>query len=165
MEDNVKAARLAWGRALLWFIVAYVLVTVFASGMTVIYAMAMHTPPAAEGASMLTDPAFVATVPFHVLVMLIVWPLFARLYFIGRAARVGETLLLALVWLVGAVIVDYVGFVAIDHPWALSPYEFYVLYQPWISLIYLAIFASPWIARALIGKRRSFTPSRDARNP
>jgi hypothetical protein len=147
----------AWGRALLWFVVAYVLVTVFASGMTVVYAMVMRTPPAAPGASMLTDPAFVATVPFHVLVMLIVWPLFARLYFIGRAASMGETMLLALVWLVGAVIVDYAGFVAIDHPWALSPYEFYVLYQPWISLIYLAIFASPWIARAFISKRRAVT--------
>ena len=32
------------------------------------------------------------------------------------------------------------------HPWSLTFKEFYVDYQPWITLIYIAIYASPFIA-------------------
>jgi hypothetical protein len=31
----------------------------------------------------------------------------------------------------------------IENPWSMSAREFYVDYQPWITLIYAAIFASP----------------------
>lgn len=37
------------------------------------------------------------------------------------------------------------GWVMIKHPWNLTFKEFYVDYQPWISLIYLAIFLGPVI--------------------
>ena len=37
------------------------------------------------------------------------------------------------------------GWVLIKHPWSLSFKEFYVDYQPWITLIYLAIFAGPLV--------------------
>ena len=37
------------------------------------------------------------------------------------------------------------GWVLIKHPWSLSFNEFYVDYQPWITLIYLAIFAGPTV--------------------
>ena len=38
---------------------------------------------------------------------------------------------------------DVIGWALIKHPWRLSIKEFYIDYQPWISLIYLAIFLSP----------------------
>ena len=82
--------------------------------------------------------------------MLLIWPLFAWLYFrrAGRSAAsvsAREALHLSFFWLLGAVVVDFVGFVVIKNPWSLSPRQFYVDYQPWITLIYAAIFASPWI--------------------
>jgi hypothetical protein len=49
--------------------------------------------------------------------------------------------------------VDFLGFVAIDHAWSLTPPEFYVDYQPWITLIYAVIFASPLLALAMLWRR------------
>ncbi|AKC88347.1 hypothetical protein WQ53_10635 [Pseudoxanthomonas suwonensis] len=118
---------------------------------------------AAAGQSILEAPAFVATVPFHVLIMVLVWPVFAWLYFRKRVldprAEVHETFALGLLWLIAAMVVDYVGFVLIDNPWSLTPHELYVVYQPWISLIYLAIFASPWVHLALKRSLRNRTTS------
>lgn len=42
------------------------------------------------------------------------------------------------------------GWVLIKHPWSLSFKEFYVDYQPWITLIYLAIFAGPVVGYLFI---------------
>jgi hypothetical protein len=55
------------------------------------------------------------------------------------------TLLLASLWLTAAIVVDFVAFVLIKNAWSLTPREFYIDYQPWITLIYLSIFVSPWI--------------------
>ena len=41
------------------------------------------------------------------------------------------------------IVFDVFGWVIIKHPWSLSFKEFYIDYQPWITLIYLAIFAGP----------------------
>jgi hypothetical protein len=35
--------------------------------------------------------------------------------------------------------------IKIKHPYSLTPREFYVEYEPWIGLIYFAIFLSPFI--------------------
>jgi hypothetical protein len=84
-----------------------------------------------------------------------VWPIFAWIYFRKnrnknpREEKI-ETRNLAIVWLVLAMVVDYVGFVLIKNPYSLSAHAFYVDYQPWVSLIYLAIFLSPWIRLGLV---------------
>ena len=44
------------------------------------------------------------------------------------------------------IIVDVVGWVIIKHSWSLTFKEFYIDYQPWITLIYLAIYISPFLA-------------------
>lgn len=48
-------------------------------------------------------------------------------------------------------VVDLIGWVLIKHPWRLTFKEFYVDYQPWITLIYIAIFLGPvagyWLVR------------------
>lgn len=108
----------------------------------------------APGVSLLKDPSFVATVPFHVLIMLLVWPVFAWVYFRKRRQEnpdkeIIETLRLSVLWLAAAIIVDLVFFVLIKHPLSLTPREFYVEYQPWISLIYVSIFLSPFIRLGL----------------
>jgi hypothetical protein len=159
--ETVRETRsgLAIAPALACFVAAYVLVTVLASGLTIGYGAYRPLPePEQLGVGMLEAPAFVATVPYHVLIMLLVWPLFAGLYFrwrrpgrIGQEAR--QTGQLAALWLVAAIVTDYVGFVLIDNPWRMTARELYVDYQPWISLIYLSIFASPWIRLALSRRR------------
>jgi hypothetical protein len=138
-------------RALIYFFVAYGVVTVLATATTITYGIIYHTPQPEElGVSLLKAPSFVATVPYHVLIMLLVWPVFAWVYFRkrqqeNRDKEVRETLRLSFLWLAAAVIVDFVCFVLIKHPWSLTPHEFYVEYEPWISLIYISIFLSPLI--------------------
>ena len=142
-------------RALIYFSIAYGVVTVLATATTVTYGIIYHSPQPEElGVSLLKAPSFVATVPYHVLIMLLVWPVFAWVYFRKRQQgnqdkEVRETLRLSFLWLAAAMIVDFVCFVLIKHPWSLTPHEFYIEYEPWISLIYISIFLSPLIRLAL----------------
>ena len=144
--------KIKFTRAIVLFFIAYIIVTILAAATTETYASIHNSPPPAPGMSVLQAAAFVATVPYHVLIMLIIWPIFAWLYFKNpkqQNAQSAETWHLAFFWLAAAVIVDFVGFVLIKNPYSLTPHEFYVLYQPWISLIYLAIFLSPFIRLGL----------------
>jgi hypothetical protein len=163
VQPDVKphtTGRVAIGRMVACFVAAYVTCTVLAAGTTIAYAAVNHTFAADQAATNpVKAPSFAATVPYHPLIMLAVWPLFAWLYFrrrghTGARAELRETLSLSVGWLVGAAIVDFVGFVVIRNPWSLTPHQFYVDYQPWIGLIYLAIFASPWL-RLTIRRRVS----------
>lgn len=45
---------------------------------------------------------------------------------------------------------DLIGWVLIKHPWRLTFKEFYIDYQPWITLIYIAIFLGPIIGLFLL---------------
>ena len=143
-------------RALIYFFFAYGVVTILATAVTVLYGIIYHSPQPEElGVGLLKAPAFTATVPYHVLIMLLVWPAFAWVYLRKRQPRnrvreLSETLRLSFFWLAAAMIVDFVCFVLIKHPWSLTPYEFYVEYEPWIGLIYISIFLSPLICLALL---------------
>ena len=136
----------SWPLALTYFLIAYVLVTLLAAGSSEFYRALTDAPYAHElGVAMLEDPAFQATVPVHVLIMGLIFTPVACL-FLRQRRSLTSARLLAWVWLTAAVIVDFLGFVAIDHAWSLSAEEFYLDYQPWITLIYLAIFGSPHLA-------------------
>ena len=148
--ERASGNRLAIIPALLYFLVAYVLVTILAAAVSETYATIKHSPDPQPGQSILQAPAFVATVPYHVQIMFLVWPVFAWLYFRKRRSSNAEqerrlSLKLGAVWLVSAMLVDFVGFVLIKNQWSMTPHQLYVEYQPWISMIYLAIFVSPWI--------------------
>ena len=146
-------------RAIVLFFIAYVIVTLLATATSEIYGAISNVPPPAPGVSPVLAPVFLATVPYHVLIMLIVWPLFAMVYFKKPAStnpsnERSETRSLALLWLGLAILVDFVGFVWIQTPFSLTPHAFYIDYQPWISMIYVAIFLSPWIRFTLVGRER-----------
>lgn len=64
-----------------------------------------------------------------------------------------QALRLSLVWLIGSVLIDLVLFVLIPHPFGFTPAEFYIDYQPWLTLIYAAIFASPLLVMFLLNRR------------
>ena len=143
-------------RALIYFFVAYIVVTILATAVSVLYGVVYPSPQPEElGVSLLKAPSFTATVPYHVLIMLLVWPAFAWVYFRkrqpqNRDGELKEALRLSFFWLAAAMIVDFACFVLIKHPWSLTPYEFYVEYEPWIGLIYISIFLSPLICLGLL---------------
>jgi hypothetical protein len=132
-------------RALICFFVAYLLVTILAISTSLAYENITHAPQATAGVSPLQSPVFLATVPYHVVIMLIIWPVFAGIYFRKRSPEFKQRLTLGVFWMIVAVLVDLICFVLIKSPYSFSFYEFYVLYQPWITLIYIAIFLSPLI--------------------
>jgi hypothetical protein len=162
-----STGRLAIRRALACFAAAYLIVTVLAAATTLIYGTINNTLGVDKtAASPAKAPSFAATVPYHVLIMLAIWPVFAWLYFRrpNRAtadSQVRETLLLSVFWLLAAMLVDFVGFVVVKNPWSLSVHQFYVDYQPWITLIYVAIALSPWIRLLVV---RFGTPHANTRS-
>lgn len=87
------------------------------------------------------------TRPWHPLYNLFVFPFFAWLYFsqLGKVS-LGLAIAVGLVWLLITAAIDFFGWVAIKHPWSMTFREFYIDYQPWISIIYLVIFLSPMLA-------------------
>jgi len=157
MKSKIKVSQFATKRAFLLFFLAYVVVNILATGISVVYSVVNHSPqPQDLGVGLLQAPAFVATVPYQVLIMYIVWPLFVWLYFRNRTINTSEIKRLAWFWLVSAILADFVFFVLPKaiisaDAYAFTPYEFYVEYQPWITLIYLAIFLSPWIYKGVAG--------------
>jgi hypothetical protein len=53
-------------------------------------------------------------------------------------------------WTIITIIIDLFSWVLIKHPWRMTYKEMYVDYQPWITLIYLSIFLSPFIGAYFI---------------
>ncbi len=58
---------------------------------------------------------------------------------------INEAIITGTIWVVICIVVDVFGWVIIKHAWSLSFKEFYIDYQPWITLIYIAIFLGPII--------------------
>jgi hypothetical protein len=132
-------------RALTTFVLAYVAITILAITLSLSLEAAMRVPPM-PAAEMVHSPSYVLSEKIYPVLNLAVWTAFSWVYFRPRLAapgRMGEALRLGLVWLALALIVDYVGFVWIRHPYSLSAHDFYVGQFPWIYLIYAAIVMSP----------------------
>jgi hypothetical protein len=136
------------GVATLFLFLAYWIVTALGILLTIVFAVTLR-PFSSEAVPMLQVPAYVMSVPFHPLLNLLVWPVFGWLYLrrstLG-SARQAEALRLGCFWVGATALVDLFGWVMLPHPWHMTLNQFYVGYQPWISLIYLVIFLSPILA-------------------
>ena len=123
--------------ATILFIWAYIIVTILAYSISIAAAMIFKLPSAQElGLSLFEDPAFVMTIPYHLLINALIWTLFSYIYFRKNKNRpngLSEAIYLSAFWLVFAMLVDLVGFVLIKSPVSLTPHQFYIEYQPWIS--------------------------------
>ena len=62
-----------------------------------------------------------------------------------KTMELNEAFVTGAIWAGICIVFDVFGWVIIKHPWSLSFKEFYVDYQPWITLIYIAIFLGPVI--------------------
>jgi len=149
---QVTQSRINYKRAIGIFIPAYIAVTILAIALSVSIGMVEHLPPTAEP---LQNQAYLLSERFLPLLNLLVWGMFAWVYFRGRtttdrAALRGEAFALGIFWMVAAIVVDYVGFVLIKNPISLTPHDFYVGQLPWIYLIYAAIFFAPLCENLLL---------------
>lgn len=138
-----------FGISMLCYWLAYAIVTLIGVLHTIFNITVLHMKSMKDGPGM--GEGYEKTKPWHPLYNIIIFPVFAWLYLNSLASiTLNEVALTAAVWLSITLVVDLVGWVIIKHPWSLTFKEFYVDYQPWITLIYLTIFVSPFIAYLIL---------------
>lgn len=135
-----------FGLSMLWYWLAYVVVTfIFGVGHTVFNIVVLKMSSMADGPGM--GEGYEATKLWHPLYNILIFPIAAYMYLSTLPiVTLHEVIVTSIVWGTLTIIVDVVGWVIIKHPWSLTFKEFYIDYQPWITLIYLAIYISPFLA-------------------
>ncbi|WP_319560752.1 hypothetical protein [Marispirochaeta sp.] len=133
--------------AIVNFLLAYIVVTVLCYGSTIIVGILLGLPFGEElGVGALEDPAFLLTVPYHIIINALTWMGFGYLYLKKTGSH--ETSLLGAfsigaLWLAIALVIDVFAFVLIKSPYSMTAREFYIDYQPWITLTYLTVIGGP----------------------
>ena len=137
-----------FGRSMLMFWVAYLIVTCIGILHTILNIYVLHMKPMDEHGM---GEGYEKTKPWHPLYNIVIFSLFGFLYFKGIAEpAMTEALITGGIWAGICIVFDVFGWVLIKHPWSLSFKEFYLDYQPWISLIYLMIFLGPIVGYLLL---------------
>ena len=138
------------GRLLLLLLIGYVIVTWIGIGHTVFNIKVLHMKSMKESPGM--GEGYEKTKPWHPLYNIIFFTLFGWVYITGLdEPTLTAALIAGAVWAIICIVVDLIGWVLIKHPWRLTFKEFYVDYQPWITLIYLAIFLGPVLGYFIAG--------------
>ncbi|MBS1399758.1 MAG: hypothetical protein KH054_01015 [Firmicutes bacterium] len=138
-----------FGMSMLWFWVCYFLVTAVGVLHTIFNICVLHMKSMKEGPGM--GEGYEKTKPWHPLYNIILFSLFGWLYMRGLVSpSLREAFFTGLLWMGICIVFDLVGWVLIKHPWRLTFKQFYVEYQPWITLIYLAIFLGPLVGYLLV---------------
>lgn len=131
------------GMSMLWFWLCYFIVTCVGVLHTVFNIYVLHMAPMDKDGM---GEGYEKTKPWHPLYNIILFTLFGWLYMHGLPdPTLGEAVRTGLLWAGICILFDVFGWVVFKHPWSLSFREFYIDYQPWISLIYVAIFLGPVI--------------------
>lgn len=134
-----------FGYSMLWFWIAYIIVTNIGVLHTIFNIKVLHMKSMKESPGM--GEGYEKTKPWHPLYNVVIFPIFAYLYLHGlEIVMLTEVMATSLIWGTITVVFDLFGWVLIKHPWSLTFREFYIDYQPWITLIYITIYASPFIA-------------------
>lgn len=138
-----------FGFSMLWYWLAYFLVTLIGMLHTVFNITVLHMKSMKDSPGM--GEGYEKTKPWHPLYNIVIFPLFACFYFNGlETLTLSNVIATSIIWGTITVVFDLVGWVLIKHPWSLSFKEFYIDYQPWITLIYMTIYASPFIAYGIL---------------
>lgn len=132
------------GLLFLYLIIGYIIVTWIGIGYTVFNIKVLHMKSMKESNGL--GEGYEKTKPWHPLYNIIIFPIFGWLYMSQLNEATLEVALLAgFIWAVVSILIDLIGWVLIPHPLRLTFKQFYVEYQPWITLIYMAIFLGPII--------------------
>lgn len=138
-----------FGFSMLWYWLAYFLVTFIGMLHTVFNITVLHMHSMNDSPGM--GEGYEKTKPWHPLYNIVIFPLFACFYFNGlETLTLSNAIATSIIWGTVTVIFDLIGWVLIKHPWSLSFKEFYIDYQPWITMIYMTIYASPFIAYGIL---------------
>ena len=132
-----------FGLSMLCFWTCYIAVTAVGILHTVFNIYVLHMSPM-DAQSM--GEGYEKTKPWHPLYNILLFSL-AGWWYLNALPRpsLQEALITGALWAGICIVFDVFGWVIIKHPWSLSFKAFYVDYQPWLLLIYVAIFAGPWI--------------------
>ena len=137
------------GLSLLCFFIGYVVITWIGFLHTVFNIKVLHMKSMKEsgGKGKGLGEAYNKTKPWHPLYNLIILPFFAFLYFKSLGTvEFSNVVATSILWGTSAIVIDLVGWVLIKHPLSLTFRRFYIEYQPWITLVYLMMYVSPFIA-------------------
>ena len=126
---------------MLGFWVSYIIVTLIGILHTIFNIYVLHMKPM-DDKSM--GEGYEKTKPWHPLYNIILFTIFGFVYMSGlESPTIVEAIITGTIWSGICIVFDVFGWVLIRHPWSLSFKEFYVDYQPWITLIYIAILLGP----------------------
>ena len=138
-----------FGFSMLWYWVAYFIVTNIGVLNTIFNIKVLKMKSIKESSGM--GEGYERTKPWHPLYNIIIFPIFAYLYFNRlETVTLSNAIATSLIWGTITVVFDLIGWVLIKHPWSLTVKEFYIDYQPWITLIYITIYASPLITYGIM---------------
>ena len=130
-----------FGFSMLWFWSAYIIVTLIGILHTIFNIYVLHMKPM-DKESM--GEGYEKTKPWHPLYNIVIFTVFGFIYMNGLSnPTIGEAFITGAIWVSICIVFDVIGWVIIKHPWSLTFKQFYVEYQPWITLIYIAIFIGP----------------------
>lgn len=134
--------------SMLCFWICYALVTAVGILHTVFNIYVLHLKPM-DDRSM--GEAYEKTKPWHPLYNIVLFSVFGFIYMRSlNAPTLHESLITGAIWSAICILFDLFGWVMVKHPWSLTFREFYIDYQPWITFIYLAIFAGPLVGFLLL---------------
>lgn len=137
-----------FGMSMLWFWIGYLVVTLIGIGHTIFNITVLHMSSMQDGPGM--GEGYEKTKPWHPFYNIVIFSLCGWLYMRGLTnPTVSDALITGAIWAGICIVFDVFGWVLIKHPWSLSFRAFYVDYQPWITLIYLAIFLGPLVGYLL----------------
>ena len=133
-----------FGMSMLWFFIGMMVVTIVGILHTCFNIFVLNMSPMDKNVKDDMGEGYRKTKPWHPLYNIILFSFFGWLYLRGLdSPTLADALITGVIWMGICMVVDVFGWVLIKHPWSLSFKGFYVDYQPWITLIYLAIFAGP----------------------
>lgn len=141
------------GMSLLWYAISYVVVTWIGIGHTIFNILVLGMSGMSEGPGL--GMGYEMTKPWHPLYNIIFFTLFGLLYLRKvKDLTLKKAMLTGALWAGISILIDLVGWVLIKHPWSLTFKQFYIDYQPWITLVYLAMFIAPVLGFFIV-KRHS----------
>lgn len=136
-----------FGFSMLWFWVAYIIVTLIGILHTIFNIYVLHMKPMDKDSM---GEGYEKTKPWHPLYNIIIFTMFGFVYMNGLTnPTIGEAVITGAIWVGICIVFDVFGWVIIKHPWSLTFKQFYIEYQPWITLIYIAIFSGPFLGYLL----------------
>lgn len=141
------------GMSLLWYWISYVVVTWIGIGHTIFNILVLHMGSMAQGPGL--GEGYEMTKPWHPLYNIILFTIFGLLYLRKvECLNLKKAMATGALWSGISIVIDLFGWVIIKHPWSLTFKQFYVEYQPWITLVYLAMFIAPVISYLILNAKK-----------